>query len=749
MKPNSNSWVFDSYMNHTHVGSIDGYTNLAEHPLPTETGFYQSFSWKRYDKIILITALSSNQYETISIPEKINGYRVAGIDAMAFTENSSLKLVQIPSTIEYIGGMAIGFEGRTIFCLEQEIQAEIDGPFTRNFPTSTFMDLEYFFHHKPLVTIVAPQGSIAEEYALWHRLPFLDEQEYAASEDLFKKAIVQGDSGAMFNLAENYKKRTDIAENHKNAISWYEKAAKAGSIQALLALDTIYGNLDQKKRDTDIMLLLGNLHTAGNVVAQDYNKAMYWYEQIAAHNSDAKIKLGDMYKYGNGIVQDYDQAKSWYEKAVLAGYSKAVLPLAAIYNETGSGNPTIMLLLGYLYAGSNTMTKNERRLLLMCDQFPRSIISNIHVWRQVLYTLNSEIVPDYSKAIYWYEKAADAENTDAMLNLAEAYQDGILTSKDDDKALFWYIKAIESGNADAMLKLAAAYQDTNFTYKDDDKAFYWYQKAADAGNADAMLKLAEAYQNGTFISKDEDKAFYWYQKAADAGNDHAAAWIQKIRNSNQAKTASSYSKPVGSSSATSFSKPIGSSSASEVAFSFDNTANSNQATSLYTSSNRKKKMQLPPVLKFLFRFVCLIYGVCFIIIALDHFLSFVLFAPQSATPTNAQRYQSADALIESLASGTYKELEFEIRDKDSPYEVKGYQRMQIAIDLDENNHIISFKVVEHAEHPAFGGNLIKNGFDSLIGQHIASAQIDTVAGVTLTSNAINKALKAAADSIER
>ena len=39
-------------------------------------------------------------------------------------------------------------------------------------------------------------------------------------------------------------------------------------------------------------------------------------------------------------------------------------------------------------------------------------------------------------------------------------------------------------------------------------------------------------------------------------------------------------------------------------------------------------------------------------------------------------------------------------------------------------------------------------FDALVGQDIATAQIDVKAGVTLTSNAINDALKQAAKEVQ-
>ncbi|MBQ7886296.1 MAG: FMN-binding protein [Clostridia bacterium] len=78
------------------------------------------------------------------------------------------------------------------------------------------------------------------------------------------------------------------------------------------------------------------------------------------------------------------------------------------------------------------------------------------------------------------------------------------------------------------------------------------------------------------------------------------------------------------------------------------------------------------------------------------------------------------------------------------YDVKGFQPMKVAVEVDEAGKIVSVNVTEHNETPGFGADLINAGFDALVGQDIATAAIDVKSGVTMTSNAINDALKAAA-----
>ena len=80
------------------------------------------------------------------------------------------------------------------------------------------------------------------------------------------------------------------------------------------------------------------------------------------------------------------------------------------------------------------------------------------------------------------------------------------------------------------------------------------------------------------------------------------------------------------------------------------------------------------------------------------------------------------------------------------YDVTGMYPIKVAIAVDENGKIVSVTVPESNETPGFGADLIADQsiFDALVGQDIATAQIDVKSGVTLTSNAINDALSQAA-----
>ena len=101
---------------------------------------------------------------------------------------------------------------------------------------------------------------------------------------------------------------------------------------------------------------------------------------------------------------------------------------------------------------------------------------------------------------------------------------------------------------------------------------------------------------------------------------------------------------------------------------------------------------------------------------------------------------TAETAVEATESETATAVE---------YDVTGIAPFKVAIAVDENGKIVSVSVPEHNETAGFGADLIadQSVFDALVGQDIATAQIDVKSGVTLTSNAINDALKQAAATV--
>jgi len=167
-----------------------------------------------------------------------------------------------------------------------------------------------------------------------------------------------------------------------------------------------------------------------------------------------------------------------------------------------------------------------------------------------MYYLDECDEPDGEKAAYWFEKAANAGNSDAMFNTGLHYAKGFGVERNFEKSLYWMKKADENGDEDAenyIIRLTEAinaektadtgdakaqavlaefymYLGKSFDQagneKDYAKAFEYAKKSSDSNEGHGCWILALCYQHGRGVRPDARKAFELYQKGSDLG--HAA-----------------------------------------------------------------------------------------------------------------------------------------------------------------------------------------------------------------------------------
>ena len=70
---------------------------------------------------------------------------------------------------------------------------------------------------------------------------------------------------------------------------------------------------------------LGVMYNTGRGVAQDDKQAVAWYRKAAEQgDAMAQFNLGVMYNTGSGVAQDYKQSYAWFSSAAANGHSNAV-----------------------------------------------------------------------------------------------------------------------------------------------------------------------------------------------------------------------------------------------------------------------------------------------------------------------------------------------------------------------------------------------------------------------------------------
>jgi uncharacterized protein len=132
---------------------------------------------------------------------------------------------------------------------------------------------------------------------------------------------------------------------------------------------------------------------------------------------------------------------------------------------------------------------------------------------------------DYSEAVRWWQRAAQAGNTFAQIGLADSYFEGRGVEQDHGAAAYWYKRAAEQGVPIAWLRPAFMYEHGLGIEQEDFIALRWYRRAAEYGFLGAMLNLGDRYAEGRTVPQDHVQAHKWFNLAGSG----AAASEEALR----------------------------------------------------------------------------------------------------------------------------------------------------------------------------------------------------------------------------
>lgn len=203
-------------------------------------------------------------------------------------------------------------------------------------------------------------------------------------------------------------------------------------------------------------------------------------------------------------------------EAFQAGRHAKAVELAKPLAE--QGNMDALYLLGFAHeSGKGAEASKEKAL-----EYYRKAAAGKHkdaIYRLSFILLASEKEDERNQAREALESAAKDDPAVAGRILGEAYLRGKLTpTADPDKAIFWWNRAADAGDIPSML-LVARFYEGQFGFpelKNIDFALASYAKAAGLGDAGAMAALGSRLLSGEEKSRDEKKGREWLKKAVAA-----------------------------------------------------------------------------------------------------------------------------------------------------------------------------------------------------------------------------------------
>lgn len=349
-----------------------------------------------------------------------------------------------------------------------------------------------------------------------------------------------GDLGAEVDLAEAYLSGGGgLTPNPARAVDLLKQAVAHNSARAEDRLAHLYSTgeaglprdglvaaglyrLAALQGDTDAQFEIGYDYAEGaGSVAQNIGEGVKWYSAAAAlgeQESGAKAgvlklkpavsyaenNLAVMYQRGNAVVtQDKNMAYRLFRRAADHGDALAFDNLAYFYA-----------------AGEGGVSKDLRKAYELSSK--AATLGIVRAQDNVGIALRDGLgVPkDLAGAVREFRLAADAGNTDAMVNLGEMYEAGAGgLNKEAGAAVKLYEAALAHQDGRSSAKLFNIYWwGRDGIPQDRFRALSILNTGAGYGSAEAEELLGQIYNEGDSVSGiaiDKKKAMDWYRKAAD------------------------------------------------------------------------------------------------------------------------------------------------------------------------------------------------------------------------------------------
>ncbi|KAH3744863.1 calmodulin-dependent protein kinase [Pelomyxa schiedti] len=251
-----------------------------------------------------------------------------------------------------------------------------------------------------------------------------------------------------------------VGKDIHKAVALYQKAADAGSAQAMCNLGLCYFN--------------------GDGVDKDFHKAVaLWQNAADTGNSATMCILGMCYEHGQGVDSDIHKAVALWQKAADAGDAQATSNLGSFYYD-GKG-----------------VDKDMRKAVTLfqraADCGDPQAMCNLG-W---CYNNGDGVGKDFHKAVQLYQRASDAGHAGAMCSLGVCYYKGDGVGKDAHKAMILYQRAADGGSVQAMCNLAFRYrQGIDGFSKDIHEAMRLWLRAANLGHANSIAQLGILQSKG-------------------------------------------------------------------------------------------------------------------------------------------------------------------------------------------------------------------------------------------------------------
>ena len=281
--------------------------------------------------------------------------------------------------------------------------------------------------------------------------------------------------------------------NRAKAVGYFLEAGKLENADALFFLSIHQQNNDNLKEATQAAkrslelgneaakIKLGEIQEDEKLMKEGFNVLKKKVDSGDMHYANS---LGYAYEFEIGTSLNIKEAMKYYEMA------------AKQNNAIGMTN------LADLYIQENKLKKAKPLLVKAAEKE--------YGYAQYLLAMNFfDLYSDNNKeALFWLERAASNDEPHALYQLGLYYAE----KADLAKSIQYYQRAAELNYGDALLELYYIYGEGISVEQDDDKALFFLKKVAELGSQEAIEELAAMALSGQG-NMDAKEAEYWIKKA--------------------------------------------------------------------------------------------------------------------------------------------------------------------------------------------------------------------------------------------
>ena len=295
--------------------------------------------------------------------------------------------------------------------------------------------------------------------------------------------------------------------NRAKAVEYFLEAGKLENADALFFLSIHQQNNDNLKEATQAAkrslelgnevakIKLGEIQEDEKLMKEGFNALKKKVDSGDMHYANS---LGYAYEFGIGTSLSIKEAMKYYDMSAKHNNALGMTNLADLYIQEDKLKKAKPLLVKaakkeygyaqYLLAMNffDLYSENNKEALFWLERAASN--DEPHALYQLgLYYAEKA---DLAKSIQYYQRAAELNYGDALLELYYIYGEGIGVEQDDDKALFFLKKVAELGSQEAIEELAAMALSGQGNM-DAKEAEYWIKKA---GYTEEMLKELDKLQ---------------------------------------------------------------------------------------------------------------------------------------------------------------------------------------------------------------------------------------------------------------